>query len=317
MSGPGPAVAHDRVPLGPGGDDYTWPYPEYVDNLHMPPHHRLTFRIKLDPRALTDGVTPGGALGRWFFHCHIFFHHADGMISELVVTDPNGNERPYVDVDNAELSVQPGQTATVTGTYKDPDGDPVALSASQGKVSDTGAGKFTWTDPSPSPGGQLVYITATDSNGLKDQIPLYLQAGATTSGPQPGPAPSANAQPPNQAPVLKGLKVTPSAFTATKALTKLQATTSKKKRGAKISFDLSEPGSVRFTVKRTRPQTPKAKAIAFSRQVTKPGPTAVGFSARFKKAQSLAPGRYRLTAEATDSGGMTSEPLSTSFTILR
>ena len=111
--------------------------------------------------------------------------------------------------------------------------------------------------------------------------------------------------------------MTPSVFAATKALTKLQATASKKKRGARIGFDLSEPASVRFTVKRTRPPTPKAKAIVFGRQVTKAGPTAIGFSARFKRGQPLSPGRYRLSAEATDSGGLKSAPLSTTFTILR
>lgn len=306
----------DGAPFGPGGEDFTWPYPEYVDNLHMPPHHRLTFRIKLDPRALTDGVTPGGALGRWFFHCHIFFHHADGMISELVVTDPNGNERPYVDVDDAELFAQPGATASVSGSYKDPDGDPVSLSASQGKVVDHGGGRFTWTDPTPSPGGQLVYVTATDSNGLKGQIPFYLQAGATP-GPQPGPAPSANAESQNQPPVLAGLKVSPNVFAATRALTKLRASASKRKRGARIVFDLSEPASVRFSVKRTRPLTPKAKAIGFRRQVTKPGPTTIRFTGRFRKAQALPPGRYRLTAAATDGGGLKSKPLSTAFTIVR
>jgi FtsP/CotA-like multicopper oxidase with cupredoxin domain len=307
----------DGAPLGPGGDDYTWPYPEYVDNLHMPPHHRLTFRVKLDPRALPDGVTPGGALGRWVFHCHIFFHHADGMMSELVVTDPSGDERPYVNVDDAELSVQAGETATVTGAYEDPDGDPVSLTASQGNVADHGDGTFTWTDPSPSPGGQLVYVTATDSHGLKDQIPFYLQAGAAP-GSGSRPAPSANAEPPNQAPVLTGLKVTPSAFAATRALTKLQASTSKKRRrGATIGFGLSEPASVQFSVKRTRPRAPRAKVIVFKRQVTKPGPSAIGFSARFRKAQPLPPGRYRLSAEATDGGGLRSKPLSTTFTIVR
>ena len=43
-------------------------------------------------------MTLGGALGRWLFHCHIFFHHHHGMISELVVTDPDGKEKPNVNV---------------------------------------------------------------------------------------------------------------------------------------------------------------------------------------------------------------------------
>jgi hypothetical protein len=33
----------------------------------------VTFRVRLDDRPLVDGATMGGSLGRWLFHCHIFF----------------------------------------------------------------------------------------------------------------------------------------------------------------------------------------------------------------------------------------------------
>jgi FtsP/CotA-like multicopper oxidase with cupredoxin domain len=303
----------DGAPFGPGGEDYEWPYPEFVDNLHMPPHQRLTFRIRLDPRALTDGITPGGALGRWPFHCHIFFHHADGMISELVVTDPSGNEKPNVNVDSAELSVNAGATATVGGGYQDPEGDPVTLSASQGRVVDNGGGRFTWTDPSPAPGSsQIVYVTVTDSNGLKSQIPFSLRVGR--GAPQSG-----REQPPtakNQAPVLERLRLTPRAFAATAAAKKPRATVSKRRRGTKIRFRLSEPASVRFTVVRVRPGKPKPKARSFSRRVTVAGEVAFGFSGRFKRAGALVPGKYRLAAVATDSEGLSASPLATTFTIV-
>ena len=45
---------------------------------------------------MMDGVTPGGGLGRWVFHCHIFFHAVFGMISEFDVVAADGNERPYI-----------------------------------------------------------------------------------------------------------------------------------------------------------------------------------------------------------------------------
>ncbi len=302
----------DGEPYGPGGNDYTWEYPEFRDNIDIPPHYRLIFRVRLDPRALADGATPGGALGRWLFHCHIFFHATNGMLSELVITDPSGNERPDVNVDDAEPSVNPGSTATVTGTYRDPDGDPVSLSASVGSVADNGGGKYTWTYPTSSTEtSQLVYITGTDSHGLKGQIPFYLQVG------------------PNQAqpPVLKKLKVTPKAFAAAKGITKLKrASTSKKgkkkkKRGAKIRFGLSKPAKVQFTLKRVKPKRPKVKAPKFSRQIKKAGNSAVRFTGRFKKGKKkkkpLPPGKYRLTAQATDSGGLKSKRLTTTFKILR
>lgn len=63
----------------------TYTYNEFLDNVDIPPQHRLVFRVRLEDRPLMDAVTPGGALGRWVFHCHIFFHAGLGMISELVV----------------------------------------------------------------------------------------------------------------------------------------------------------------------------------------------------------------------------------------
>ena len=61
---------------------------------------------------------------------------------------PNGNERPYVnaDDDGGRRSTE-GQTATMTGTYDDPDGDAVTLSASVGTVTPTGGGNWTWSYP--------------------------------------------------------------------------------------------------------------------------------------------------------------------------
>ena len=76
----------------------------------------------------------GGGLGRWVFHCHIFFHASFGMISEFDVVAPSGNERPYINADGTDLSAgTPAIPLTMHGTYKDPDGDtPIALSASTG-----------------------------------------------------------------------------------------------------------------------------------------------------------------------------------------
>ncbi len=48
-----------------------------------------------------DGVTMGGGVGRWVFHCHIFFHAVFGMISEFDVVAADGNERPYINSDDS------------------------------------------------------------------------------------------------------------------------------------------------------------------------------------------------------------------------
>jgi FtsP/CotA-like multicopper oxidase with cupredoxin domain len=63
----------------------SYDYNEFVDTLDIPARHRLVFRVRLDDRLDRDGATHGGAVGRWLFHCHIFFHSGLGMISELVV----------------------------------------------------------------------------------------------------------------------------------------------------------------------------------------------------------------------------------------
>jgi len=292
------------ISLSNGGETFTFP-PEFRDNVDVPGGFTLKFRVRTDPRPLVDGVTPGGALGRWVFHCHIFFHATNGMISEVVVTAPNGNERPDVNVDNYELSATQGGTATVTGTYSDIDGDPVTLSSSVGSVDDHGNGTFTWSYPTSAPGSQIVYITATASNGLRGQIPLFLRV-----------LPAAN--PANTAPVLRKLRMFPKRFAPARALTKLKANASARKRhGAKIRFTLSEAAKVQFTIKRLRPKRPRVKVPKFTRTVRSGGKKVVRFTARFKHKRVLPPGKYKLTAQATDSAGLKSRRVSTRFKIVR
>jgi len=159
-----------------GSPTYTWPYHEFRDNTLVPPGYTLRFRVRLDERPLIDGVTPGGGLGRWMFHCHIFFHATNGMLSEFDVVDQNGNEKPYVNADDTSVTVTAGQMASMTGSYKDPDGDIVTLAASVGTVTDIGGGLWTWHFTTYSPNdSQLVYITATDAFGNVDQAVFALK----------------------------------------------------------------------------------------------------------------------------------------------
>jgi FtsP/CotA-like multicopper oxidase with cupredoxin domain len=312
-------VRMDQEPFEPepGGNDFTFPEPEYRDLIDVPPHYRVIFKVRLPERPLADGVTAGGALGRWLFHCHILFHAGNGMLSELVVTDPHGDERPDVNVDDAEPLVAPGETASVTGTYRDPDGDPVSLSASVGSVAGDGDGRYTWTYPtSAGVSNRLVYITATDSKGNAGQIPFYLRVGPAS----PSAAPTAVVAVRNRAPVLRRLRVTPRTW--------------KRKRGARIGFRLSEPATVRFAVTRLRPERRrhrraragkarhrhgKPRRFAFSRRVRRAGKVAIRFPGRLgkRKSKRLLPGRYRLTARAVDGRRLKSRPRNTGFGIVR
>jgi hypothetical protein len=170
------------------GPSYVFPYHEFRDTVDVPGGYTLTFRVRLDDRPKMDGTTMGGGLGRWVFHCHIFFHASFGMISEFDVVNPSGNERPYINANGTELDGNSGDTLTMHGQYKDPDKDsPIALSASTGTITDDGDGlHWTWTGSSSS--STLVYVTATDPSGLNGQTAFALKINTppvlTVPGPQ-------------------------------------------------------------------------------------------------------------------------------------
>lgn len=57
----------------------------------VPPHTSLFYRFRVSERlpfgAMVGSSTPGGAAGDWVFHCHIFQHGENGMMSFLRVYD--------------------------------------------------------------------------------------------------------------------------------------------------------------------------------------------------------------------------------------
>jgi hypothetical protein len=79
-----------------------------------------------------------------------------------------------VNVDTSDVHVNAGQTATVTGTFSDPNGQAVTLSSSVGTVHDDGGGAYTWSFPTGPAPSQIVYVTATDTSGVKGQIAFSL-----------------------------------------------------------------------------------------------------------------------------------------------
>jgi FtsP/CotA-like multicopper oxidase with cupredoxin domain len=170
-----------------GGPTYTFGYPEFRDNIDVPAGYTLRFRVRLDDRPLMDGVTPGGGVGRWVFHCHIFFHAVFGMISEFDVVAADGNARPYINANDTLIEGNGSDPLTMHGTYSDPDGDtPIALTASVGTITDDGDGShWTWTQTGAVSG--LVYVTATDPGGLSDQVAFELKVNGPPVLVLPGP----------------------------------------------------------------------------------------------------------------------------------
>ena len=180
-----------------GSPTYTWNYAEYRDNVSIPPGYTLTFRIETTDRPLVDGVTLGGGLGRWMFHCHIFFHAHLGMLGEVVATTGPGpqlgREKPNVNVLGSVAYAPIPGIATRQGTFwhRDPAALPITLTskietspgvftadvalAPVSPPTATTPGTWTWTGSTTGLGPQqYVYVTATDSDGRKDQCVFRL-----------------------------------------------------------------------------------------------------------------------------------------------
>lgn len=190
----------------PASATFTWPYTEFRDNINIPNGYTLTFKIRIDDRPLADGVTMGGAFGRWMFHCHIFFHAHLGMLGELVATAPDGREKPNVNVGGSWAYTDSGGVATREGTFSHPDGLGVGLTATMVPAATvttatptatvtpivtapptaTAPGEWSWTlDTTATPtvdGIYYVYITATDPDGRQDQAVFRLKVGMGDDG---------------------------------------------------------------------------------------------------------------------------------------
>ena len=167
----------------PASPTFTWTYREFRDNIDVPPGYTLRFRIKLDDRPMADGVTLGGGLGRWLFHCHIFFHATNGMLGELVVLGKSGKVKPNINLQVRDITALAGLIAKIRGTWVDGDGggNPLTFTASLGRVVDEGAGRFSWSYPTTGrpDESRVVYITATDSDGNSDQVAFQLNVVRT------------------------------------------------------------------------------------------------------------------------------------------
>ncbi|HYL07154.1 MAG TPA: hypothetical protein VEU76_01315, partial [Candidatus Udaeobacter sp.] len=80
----------------------------------------------------------------------------------------SANQPPVVAADNASVTAPEGTAPSNTGTYSDPDGDTVALTASSGTLTRTGtsSGTWSWTAPVADEASmQPVIVTADDGQG--------------------------------------------------------------------------------------------------------------------------------------------------------
>ncbi len=166
-----------RLERADGSTALAFDYPEFRDNVLVPARLKLVFRVRFDDRPLMDGATAGGGRGRWVFHCHIFNHASLGMTSELDVVSSDG-QSPLLDVDRASVEVDEGQLARNEGTVFHPEGEPVTLRASAGTVLHLGGRQWTWVDDGDDNLPDTVLVTATDNQGLSNQIAFSVRRSA-------------------------------------------------------------------------------------------------------------------------------------------
>ena len=83
-----------------------------------------------------------------------------------ITVNPPPNGPPVIAAGSAYVTVDEGQTASMNGTFSDPDGDAVTLSASAGTVNNNGDGTWSWSAPTTDgPAKVTVTITADDGKG--------------------------------------------------------------------------------------------------------------------------------------------------------
>ncbi len=115
----------------------------------------------------SDPFTDNGIAGQYLKVIVSFSRATTGETPVLYDLTIATNQPPVVAADNATVIVNEGLTANNTGTYNDPEGDVVALTASVGTVANNNDGTWSWSfDTSDGPAeSQMVTITAADSCG--------------------------------------------------------------------------------------------------------------------------------------------------------
>lgn len=116
---------------------------------------------------------------------------------ETWVISGSANRPPVVAASSTVVTANEGSPVTNSGTYSDPDGDNVSLTASAGSLTKTGAanGTWNWTAPAADEAPvQTVTITANDGKGGTSSVsftytvipvpPTVTVTGTPVSGPE-------------------------------------------------------------------------------------------------------------------------------------
>jgi hypothetical protein len=186
-----------------------------------------------------------------------------------------------------------------------------------------GAATATYTPLASDVGARLVYeVTATDALGSQSA------RSAPTAAVEPQPVDTPRD---TTAPSFTKFALTRKRFRVAKARTPVAAR--KAPKGTKLSYALSEPAGIRFTIyldrkgridgrKRCRIGRKKGRRCILGTQkgrLTRNAPagaSTLAFSGRVGK-RALKPGSYEIRAVARDAAGNVSKPKAVSFKIVR
>jgi FtsP/CotA-like multicopper oxidase with cupredoxin domain len=154
---------------------HAFDYEEFVDSLDIQPNHTLVFRVRIHERKMQDGLTRGGALGRWLFHCHILHHAELGKTSELVVL-PAFPSLVWRNVSTGAVAVWL-MNGTVLAAVGFPGGVPSDWQiAGVGDVNGDGRADVIWRNTTT--GATAIWLmngTAIASTGFPGGVPLVWQ----------------------------------------------------------------------------------------------------------------------------------------------
>jgi hypothetical protein len=234
----------------------------------------------------------------------------------------------------AAFALQPGvaqlgqATAFDATQSSDPDGDPISLTWAFGDGA-TGSGVNT-SHAFGTPGSYQATLTATDASGLS----ATATRTASIAAPEPATGASAGtASPPALA--LSGLSQSARSWLEHKPLHRVTRTR-RLPVGTTFRFSLNQAAKVRFAFTQTRsgrkvsgrcaPQTkrnarkPRCRRTLTAGTLTlaaHAGANRLRFRGRISSTKALKPGRYTLTATATNAAKQRSLPRSLTFTIVK
>lgn len=131
-------------------------------------------------------VTSNGA-GGWTWSFSATDGPSQSQLVTITATDDDGavatayfqltvnNVAPAVSAVGTSVTVDEGQTATMSGAYSDAGQDTVSLTASIGTITSDGAGGWTWSfGAADDAQTQIVTVTATDADGASVSVTFHL-----------------------------------------------------------------------------------------------------------------------------------------------